>query len=340
MVEVMVQGEGAGAFCSARLLNAAGVYVRLERAEQVRVPAIMLGEAAQALICDVFENNGLFTGLHRIEKRVVAWGRDADPIALPHSSVVISGQELSDRLCPTLPDRDRHEPETRVWTIYCSRPLPPGSIEHNFGTRIARASAVELKHPSNSGSCWIESLESGWLFLVPTSEKSGWLLSVGGPTDDLLGGSRLIVEQIEPLDRSGGEFPAYPRIAAPMCGPGWLACGTAAMGFDPLCGDGTAHAVREAILAAAVIRASEREPSENILAHYRTRLLAGFKRHLELCREFYQRGWSGPWWDAELHHIRVGIAWCEAELGAEPDFRYQLNGFELRRIPAMPRENR
>ena len=38
-----------------------------------------------------------------------------------------------------------------------------------------------------------------------------------------------------------------------MCGPGWLSCGTAALSFDPICGDGTGHAVREGILAAAVI---------------------------------------------------------------------------------------
>ena len=31
-------------------------------------------------------------------------------------------------------------------------------------------------------------------------------------------------------------------------GSGWLACGTAAMGFDPICGDGTGYAVREGIL--------------------------------------------------------------------------------------------
>ncbi len=105
------------------------------------------------------------------------------------------------------------------------------------------------------------------------------------------------------------------------------------MAFDPLCGDGAGHAIREAILAAAVIRALGRGAvAAEVLAHYRARLMAGFKRHLELCREFYVTGHSGPWWEAELHHILVGIDWCNAQLGVEPKFHYQLNGFELQRV--------
>ena len=102
------------------------------------------------------------------------------------------------------------------------------------------------------------------------------------------------------------------------------------MAFDPLCGDGTAHAIREAILAAAVIRAIAKDGSKaDLLAHYDARLTAGFKRHLSLCREFYQSGASGSWWNRELESIEQGMVWCDTRLRAHGEFRYQLRDFEL-----------
>jgi hypothetical protein len=51
------------------------------------------------------------------------------------------------------------------------------------------------------------------------------------------------------------------------------------MAFDPIYGDGTAHAVREAILAAAVVRAiSAGGDAAEPLRHYEARLMLGFQR--------------------------------------------------------------
>ncbi len=169
-------------------------------------------------------------------------------------------------------------------------------------------------------ACWIEAVEDGWLFLI-----SGWLLSVGG--DDLLKKSMLVREQIARVEEEGGRFPASPRIVSPLGGDGWIACGSAAMGFDPLCGDGTAHAVREAILASAVIRGSPAGDVEGLLAHYEGRLTAGFLRHLGVCRQFYSSGGAGEWWNGELAAVDLGIGWCRGKLGG--DFRYRLEGLEL-----------
>jgi hypothetical protein len=313
------------------LLTAAGVRVFTESAERAKVPALMISKATQALMIDVFERPDLFRGLPQIDKRVVAWGKDAKTVVLPHSAVIISEQELSDRLRPQELPPAQHD-ETQ-WRILASRPLPASSLDHRFGSRIAGALLVELKASCDAGACWVESFEHGWLFLIPISPETGWLLSVGEKPEALLDRSHVVGEQIEASTRAGGEFPAYPRIADPVCGEGWLACGTAAMAFDPLCGDGTGHAVREAILAAAVIRALANGASAgDVLEHYRTRLHAGFKRHLELCREFYSAGHRGAWWEAELHAIMVGMEWCKAQLGTEPKFQYRLNGFELQPI--------
>ena len=72
----------------------------------------------------------------------------------------------------------------------------------------------------------------------------------------LLAASRVIREQIADAQPGArASFQPIRELFRLSARTGWLACGTAAMAFDPLCGDGTAHAIREAILASAVIRA-------------------------------------------------------------------------------------
>ena len=319
MGSVLIRGQGVAASSCAQLLGAAGFRVAVEETDRARLPAILLGGTTQTLIHDVFDATDWLRGLPRIERRVVAWGPDAKTITVPHFAVVISEDALAERLRPKL-----LEPGAGAagWTFYASRPLPAGSVEHHFGTRRAAAVPVELKDGADPAACWIESLANGWLFLIP-----GWLLAVGNSPEALLGESRLIAEQIRGYGHAGAEFPAYPRIADPLCGPGWLCGGTAALAFDPLCGDGTGHAIREAILASAVIRAAAQGANaDELLAHYRARLVAGFRRHLQVCRGFYATGGLGDWWRAELELIGKGIAWC----GDDPQFRFQLDGFELR----------
>jgi len=105
------------------------------------------------------------------------------------------------------------------------------------------------------------------------------------------------------------------------------------MAFDPICGDGSAHAIREAILASAVIRALAGGGSaQDLRSHYQARLTAGFERHLTLCREFYRSGGNGPLWQTELAAIDLGIEWCRAALANHTNFRYQLRGLELEAV--------
>jgi flavin-dependent dehydrogenase len=119
----------------------------------------------------------------------------------------------------------------------------------------------------------------------------------------------------------------------PLGGPDWLACGTAALAFDPICGDGTAHAVREAILAAAVVKAVRSGGHVNdLLRHYEARLILGFQRHLAAALSFYRSGYGGPWWDGEAGLLRQGVEWCADQMHACDGFRFQLRGFDLMSI--------
>jgi len=326
MTGILIRGDGVAAYCCAYLLGKAGLPVVLDPLERPRLPAIMLSDQALALIRDIFDRQDLFRNAPHIRKRMVAWGPDSKVLALDHSAVVVS-EEI---LLAELRSRPMLSDATPGWTIYASRPLPAPAVEHSFGTRKASATPVNLKDGSDPEACWIESLENGWLFLIPHAPGSAWLLAVGSAPGALLEASRVIREQVAQAHTRAGEFPAYPKITAPLSGNRWLACGTAAMAFDPLCGDGTAHAIREAILASAVIRAVVNDgPNVDVLAHYEARLTAGFRRHLGLCREFYTTGGEGPWWRRELELIEQGTAWCDRRLKTHGDFRYQLRDFEL-----------
>jgi hypothetical protein len=330
MMRVAIHGDGIAAHCCAHLLGDAGFRVAMERADRSRLPAIMLSEPTQRLFTDVFKRQDLFRGQPRIRKRVVAWAPGAKPVTLDHAALVVSEQFLVETIRGRLPFDQCHEEGAADWTIIASR-LSAGSVEHSFGSRVATAVAVMLKDGSDPEACWIESLEDGWLFMIPAAPGSAWLLSVGGSS--LLERSRMIADQIKSWSPPIGEFPAHPRIAWPLCGKGWLACGTAALAFDPLCGDGTGHALREAILASAVVRAAARgDRVDQLLAHYEARLLAGFRRHLAVCRDFYRSGRAGPWWDSELESLDRGLEWCAEEMRTRADLGHRLVGFELRSI--------
>ena len=322
---MIIRGDGVAAYCCAHLLTKAGFQIDLQPVDRPRLPVILLGDQALALIRDIFEQPELFADAPRIRKRVVAWGIGSEPVTVGHSAVLVSEATLLEAIRPAVSSSAILDAD---WTIFATRPLPAPSVDHCFGTRMASAVPVMLKENSDRETCWIESVAGGWLFLTP-----GWLLSVGASADLLLGDSRIIAPQIAQCGDALGAFPAYARIAAPLCGPGWLASGTAALGFDPICGDGTANALREAILASAVIRAIVNgSPADDLLAHYQARLTAGFQRHLALCRQFYTSGGNGPLWQSELDAINHGIQWCGAALANHAVFRYQLRGFELEAV--------
>lgn len=327
--KVVIQGDGVAAQCCLRLLTAAGLPVERKGPERPRLPVIMMGASTQVLFQDVFEAPGLFEGLHPIRHRVVAWGT-GETQDLPHSAIAVDEATLLARLQIEAPVP---EPGCAGWTILAARPEGAQLPVQEFGKRIAFSLPVALLPASDHFSAWVESVENGWLFLVSNAMGRTWLLGVGGTPEALLDSSKLVRAQVAETLGEAQHFPAHPRICWPPCGPGWLACGSGALSFDPLCGDGSGYAIREAILAAAVIQASARglDPEE-LAAHYRTRMLAGFQKHLQVCESFYQTGGSTPWWKAQAESAREGVRWCAAELKIQPAFKFMLRGFELERL--------
>ena len=333
MSSITIRGDGIAAACCAHLLAEAGIPASWERIDRPRLPVIMLSGAALTLMGEVFGPIEGFAGVHRIRRRVVAWGPESTPVRMEHAAVVVSEQFLLDAIGEKLsPVKDHYGAMKAAsdWAILTATPLPPETKEHHFGYRRAAAVSVTLRDRADSTACWVESVKAGWLFLIPTSSKSGYLLAVGDGVEDLLATSKLIAMRIEQLGEPAGEFPAHPRLHWPLGGPGWLACGSAAMAFDPLCGDGTAQAIREAILAAAVIQSiAKGDDPGPLLSHYQARLAAGLSRHLVLCEEFYRTGFGGAWWGREWRSMQQGAEWCATKVGDTAGFRFQLNGFQL-----------
>ncbi len=298
-------------------------------------PVLMLSEQTQKLLVDVFGKKLVFRDSIPVRRRFVLWGKGSQVAVLPHSGLVMAESALLAELW-ALTSNGRDYKSSRAglsdWQILSSGKGPRSHV-HRFGTRVARASGVRLKAGVPEDACWTESLEAGWLFLVPCGKGRGSLVSVGGSPAELMEGSRLISDQIEAIEDSKGEFAAYPRINTPLCEDGWISCGTAAVGFDPICGEGVGNAVREAILASAVIAGTEKglDPGE-LLALYSSRLMNGFSRHLKLCLDFYRSACQSDWWQVELSCLEEGLAWAHQQLSGVEQPKYCLAGFELQQV--------
>lgn len=319
-----------------RLLQARTFAPFFVETNRPKLPAILLSRSTQKLLEDIFQAKDLFAGFPEIRTRRVAWS-DRDPVALPHFGVVASEQLLLERLWARIDGVRQHRTHRPDYTIITARDVGILPAEKHFGTRQARVRDVELKGVGPQDACWTESVEEGWLFLLPTGYDRGCLITVGAEAEALLGKSRLIASQIGNLGETTPEFPVYPRILSTLCDSRWLACGTAAMSFDPLCGEGAGNAAREAILACAALRAiCDGEPPDEVRAEYSLRLLLGFYKHLDNCKNFYRIDSPSAFWSSELVLLEEGIAWTRQRLKEAPKPRFRLVGFGLERIDDDP----
>jgi hypothetical protein len=327
---VEIEGDGVAAVCCAQLFSADGQTFTCSHVARPRLGSVLLSRQTLLLLGEIFPAVDLISLCHPIQKRIVAWGPDAAPVNLAHSAWVLSEGDLLSRLWQQVTVPGKPGQCLSGWKVLASGPQ-----QRAFGIRIATVMSALLKRDADQTACWIESVASGWLFVLPRGpERAATLISVGETPALLLGQSRVIAGVVDTLSGPAIEFPAYPRIAFPICGDGWLTCGAGAMAFDPICGEGTGNAARQAYLAAAVVGAvRDGEPVESLLAHYASRQMHGFLRHLQICLSFYQTGGSTSFWESETALLRQGIEWAEKDLreNAKPA-THRLIGRRLEQI--------
>jgi hypothetical protein len=291
----------------------------------------MLSDPARALLRDCLDRPALFSDKPRITRRIVAWGGQ-EPVALPHQAVMLGAGDLD--FAPSAPPHDTGHPAGDAKLTITTMRTGPDDQLIRFGDRVGETAPVRLLEADDAHACWVEAVEDGWLFMIPSSTESGWLLAIGAPCAHLLDQSRYLAPRIALDSSKTAQFDTTPRMLRTMAKDGLLACGSASMAFDPICGDGTALAVRQAILVSAIaVACHEGEDAEPLLGHYRAMMTAAMRRHLRLCSEFYASGGTGSWWRAQQEALAEGFAACSARLEREPPPRYALEGFRL-----VPRE--
>jgi 2-polyprenyl-6-methoxyphenol hydroxylase-like FAD-dependent oxidoreductase len=317
--QVHIEGDGVAAACCAKLLADSGQAFSSSRVERQELGAVLLSPQTLVLLREIFPAAHLEPVCHPVHKRIVSWGENQ--VTVPHAGFVVSQADLLGRLWAQVPAPAATEPGDWTFVSKCA--------QRAFGSRIATVANANLRPNADQNTCWIESVNSGWLFLLPAT-----LIAVGDTIETLLSQSRTIAGAVDKVYGSTAQFPAHPRIASPLCGEGWLACGAAAIGFDPLCGEGTGNAARQAYLATAVVAAARAgEPVEDLLAHYSSRQMQAFYRHLQICLGFYQTGGKAEFWRSETELLQQGIAWTQQMLReqARPP-THRLVGKQLRPI--------
>jgi len=191
-----------------------------------------------------------------------------------------------------------------------------GVVRRSYGRRCVISTEALLVRESDRNTCWIESLPDGWLFLAPVEDGHAVLQAMVSrtPTDPssvLLG----LLEQsmmreicVINSDHPVQSFDAAPQISEPLCGPGWIAIGEAAVSLDPVCGDGVGYATRGAALAAGVINGigSGLSP-EDCFSHYRQRLCNTFSAHLRSVLNYYNNAFSSLAWQSEIETMKDGF---------------------------------
>jgi flavin-dependent dehydrogenase len=207
-----------------------------------------------------------------------------------------------------------------------------------FGQRYAMSIEVMLSDDSSCQTSFIEATPGGWLFLAPIARGRAVLQAVvpEKPTEidqttrELLAHTKELKRIVQKVVGGTAMFECAPKKTIKMDGATWLATGTAACSYDPLCGDGAGYAMRAAILAAAVLEGIDRGGSkESLLSYYKLRLTYAFYTHVRSCLSIYSAANLNESWREELTRMAQGLCEVEQELSSMTTNPYRLNGFEL-----------
>lgn len=177
--------------------------------------------------------------------------------------------------------------------------------------------AKRLQHGSRSMRTWRNLLLKGapalfgeiyagkgfWTFAFPTGANSISLqiatprrYSISELGDVVRGGfsdrppllSSALSATPDLFDCESDEVSTAPSLLLEDPSSSYLPIGDALMTLDPLCGDGTGHGIKSALLAVGLLNSVGVDvPEARALSHYVARAHFAYKTHLEHCRRYY-----------------------------------------------------
>jgi hypothetical protein len=255
------------------------------------LPTLLLPASTVQLFRDVLVAPAFLEGLPKVTQRFVRWG-DAVTQTFEHDGFVIAEDQLLAELSKlAAPSTTIVQPDFRV------------QAQGDIPTETIRSAwQIDIEVPADFAACAMEAVNDGWLFLLPSTK----LLAVGDKPAHLLAQSQLIAPLLLHSGSAKGPFNVAPRLHECLTGDKELRCGSAAATLDPISGGGTAYALREAILAAAVVRGiSEGGDAPSLLAHYEDRVTASWDLHIKQARGFYANVSLGPWWEVHTRSFKL-----------------------------------
>jgi flavin-dependent dehydrogenase len=362
--EALIIGSGIAGLTCAKLLSRHGWKVNVHDLYSSSPQVLLLNKTTCDLLLDIWQtSDNIFAGSSNVIKEYkIRWGTQEMPSIIKEPSVVIRKDRFIERLIEKLIDEQNvlltinnpcdyaklldYEKLCKVmhhfrWTIDAtgrasSLAKAVGSARHySFGRRSIISTEVEMKNATNKETIWLETIDEGWVFLAPLEGDKG-VLQLMLPVNqhqscyfplDYIKNTKTIKFQVSHPIGYVSAFEACPRITEPLCGSNWIAVGDAAASFDPLSGEGIGYAIREAILATAIIKGISSGLSEDgCLRHYSRRLHNTFSNHLKECYSYYSKAFHSKAWNEEIE--------CMSELpssifSSNNALNYRIHGFDL-----------
>jgi 2-polyprenyl-6-methoxyphenol hydroxylase-like FAD-dependent oxidoreductase len=358
-MKARIVGTGVAGLTCAHLLCSQGWDIELTVMPSGPAPPLVLNELTAALLVDLWGDPGeLFATAHRLTARQVRWGAHAEERTVPGAALAVTGERLVATLLELL--RTHHGNAVRFASpaAFTSSPKPSDEwvIEaggrqlataqrsrRSYGRRCVISVEAALGYTTTATS-FVESLNEGWVHVAPLDSTRALVQAMiaapprTSPTamlQELLAATRSAKNVIDEFLSPAAVFPAAPAMRDPVCEPGWIAVGDAALSFDPLSGSGTGHALRGAILASAVVHGTASGlPLDRCLAHYTWRLRRAAVDHLTHCARFYAAAFFSPEWKTEIELMERAAAELQASRATHAGAGYLLRGLVLEPQPS------
>ena len=281
----------------------------------------MLGERAAGLLEALWNDPALLSDTHVVRERAVWWGPADRCETVSAPGIAIGVDDLVQRLRARLhlPQNVASADREAAWIVDarpCSTHHNNVATIHAFGRRHASIAPASLRANSRTDVCIMESIERGWVFLLPIGAGQAALqfISVSEASallnaSEIVAATRMIRDAVATVGLWTGFVPCMPKARLPPARPGQIAIGEAALAFDPISGDGVGHALRGAVLAATVLQAiADGKPMRNCLDDYASTLRRAMTQHLSICLRLYADVPRAAGWPEELVAMKSGIA--------------------------------